>query len=391
MQQTFHHTPGNNQQIAPITSLQSPQQQQSSFLASYQTPPQPAHQLYIQTSNITPPTSLSPNDTPSTAAAGNERATDSPLHFQQQPQLDYSYQMHQYQMQPQQQDLQQPQQGQYVVPTNYSPLTPQQQAYQCNSPLPSAQFMMYNPPPMIQGSPFQTGPNSPMCHTPYGANNFTPSKFVQKQRNRFNNNNNNNNSKRGSKFSYDHQTPQSANSFDESTQNVYNNSPVVPNIEFIAEQESLSASNPEIQMPVYPTSSYCDPNMAMPNTEAILNAAYNNFSNIESYGEDYGDAYDENGDGDENDENLACQVCRGRRMCFCYFLKVRYYKFPSFFDLVDHQYKKWRKTMASQNLAQQQQQQQQQQFMNSPGMMQQLHQHSPVQMNTSIGGLAPKA
>jgi len=165
----------------------------------------------------------------------------------------------------------------------------------------------------------------------------------------------------------------------------------VPNIEFIAEQESLSASNPEIQMPVYPTSSYCDPNMAMPNTEAILNAAYNNFSNIESYGEDYGDAYDENGDGDENDENLACQVCRGRRMCFCYFLKVRYYKFPSFFDLVDHQYKKWRKTMASQNLAQQQQQQQQQQFMNSPGMMQQLHQHSPVQMNTSIGGLAPKA
>lgn len=47
-------------------------------------------------------------------------------------------------------------------------------------------------------------------------------------------------------------------------------------------------------------------------------------------------------DGDEEKEQLACYVCRGRRMCFCYFLKVRYYKFPSFLDLVDHQYKKWK-------------------------------------------------
>lgn len=161
------------------------------------------------------------------------------------------------------------------------------------------------------------------------------------------------------------------------------------NGELVVDQQLSAASNADIQMPVYPTSSYCDPNMAMPNTEAILNAAYNNFSQIESYGEDYGDAYDDNGDGDDNDENLACQVCRGRRMCFCYFLKVRYYKFPSFFDLVDHQYKKWRKTMACQSLMQQQQQQQQQ-FMNSPGMMPQ-QQHSPVQMNTSIGGLGQKA
>lgn len=378
MQHTFHQTPGNNQQIT--TSLHSPQQQQSSFLAAYQTPPQPAHQLYIQTSNITPPTSLSPNDTPLTSAASNERTTDSP---QQQPQQDYSYLMHPYQMQPQQQDSQQQQQlGQYV---NYSPITPQQQQtqnYQCNSPLPTAQFMMYNPPPMIPGSPFHTGPNSPMCHTPY-ANNFTPSKFGHKQRNRFNNN-----AKRCNKFSYDQQTPQSTYSFDESTQNVYssnnnnNSSLVMSNGELVVDQQS-SAANPETQMPVYPTSSYCDPNMAMPNTEAILNAAYNNFSHIESYGEDYGDAYDDNGDGDDNDENLACQVCRGRRMCFCYFLKVRYYKFPSFFDLVDHQYKKWRKIMACQNLMQQQQQQQ---FMNSPAMM-----NSPVQMNTSIGGLGQKA
>ncbi len=271
-----------------------------------------------------------------------------------------------------QQDLKQ-QPGSY---SNYSPLTPQQQAFQCNSPLPTAQFMMYNPPPMIQGSPFHTEPNSPMCHTPY-TNNFTPSKFHNKQRNRFNNNN----SKRGQKISYDNQTSQSTYQFDEFTQNVYNNnnSPVISNLDF---EQSPVTSNADIQMPVYPTSSYCDPNMAMPNTEAILHAAYNNFSHIESYGEDYGDAYDDNGNGDENDENLACQVCRGRRMCFCYFLKVRYYKFPSFFDLVDHQYKKWRKTMASQAMIPQQQ------FINSPGMM---HQQSPCQMNTSISGLTQKA
>lgn len=59
--QNFQQTPGSTNLSSPQT-----QQQQPSFLASYQTPPQPAHQLYIQTSNITPPTSLSPNDTPST-------------------------------------------------------------------------------------------------------------------------------------------------------------------------------------------------------------------------------------------------------------------------------------------------------------------------------------
>jgi hypothetical protein len=55
------------------------------------------------------------------------------------------------------------------------------------------------------------------------------------------------------------------------------------------------------------------------------------------------DEWDEDYDGDK--EQLACYVCRGRRMCFCYFLKVRYYKFPSFLDLVDHQYKKWKSSV----------------------------------------------
>jgi hypothetical protein len=55
------------------------------------------------------------------------------------------------------------------------------------------------------------------------------------------------------------------------------------------------------------------------------------------------DDWDEDYDGEK--EQLACYVCRGRRMCFCYFLKVRYYKFPSFLDLVDHQYKKWKSSV----------------------------------------------
>lgn len=64
---------------------------------------------------------------------------------------------------------------------------------------------------------------------------------------------------------------------------------------------------------------------------------------IDSYGPDLDE--DDN-TGNDGSEQLACTVCRGRRMCFCYFLKVRYYKFPSFLDLVDHQYKKWRMHVA---------------------------------------------
>lgn len=71
---------------------------------------------------------------------------------------------------------------------------------------------------------------------------------------------------------------------------------------------------------------------------------------IDSYGPDDLDDNNDDNNNDPNDPNggeqLACTVCRGRRMCFCYFLKVRYYKFPSFLDLVDHQYKKWRMHVA---------------------------------------------
>lgn len=191
--------------------------------------------------------------------------------------------------------------------TVYTPLTPQQ--YQCNSPMPTQQYMMYNPPAMSQGSPYQasqSSPMSPMVQTPYSYNN--PSNFKPKNRSaRFNKRNFNH------KYNYAEQTPQST--YEE---NQYANTPASAQT---FEQNLDFESSPDNQMPVYPTSSYCDPNMGMPNTEAILNAAYNYDGAIDTYGDDYGDQYDENA-GEDNDENLACQVCRGRRMCFCYFLKV---------------------------------------------------------------------
>lgn len=38
-----------------------------------------------------------------------------------------------------------------------------------------------------------------------------------------------------------------------------------------------------------------------------------------------------------HDEKLACKICRGRKKCFCYFLKVGYFKFPSYHDYAIHQ------------------------------------------------------
>jgi hypothetical protein len=241
MQQTFNHTPGNNQQINQTANLSSPQPpQQPNFMASYQTPPQPSHQLYIQTSNITPPTSLSPNDTPSTnnpmpSSTSTERSTDcqSPSPCQNMSQASSNLAqtpVHNPYIMQYSQELMQGQYG-HMTP-NYTPLTPGQ-AYQCNSPLPTAQYMMYNPPPMLQqgcGSPYsQTGLNSPMMHTPYGSNNGqTPSKFQGNHKH--NRNNNKFNNKRGGfnntqKYSYPEQTPQLSYSHEESQ---FMNSPVMP-------------------------------------------------------------------------------------------------------------------------------------------------------------------
>jgi hypothetical protein len=90
-----------------------------------------------------------------------------------------------------------------------------------------------------------------------------------------------------------------------------------------------------------------DPTLSHPLYQQFQNLAPNGLpfdyetmqGDVTSYG-DYDEVYDDNADSDN--EQLACYVCRGRRMCFCYFLKVRYYKFPSFFDLMDHLTKKKR-------------------------------------------------
>jgi len=361
----------NFQQTPRSTNLSSPQtqQQQPSFLASYQTPPQPAHQLYIQTSNITPPTSLSPNDTPSTnssATTGTDRQSNCnspqtqthtgivPTHLTQTP-VHTPYVM--YNM-----DMSGVPHNQYTLsshpsPPVYTPMTPQ--AYQCNSPLPTSHFMMYNPPPITHGTPFPTGtPNSPMMPSQFNTPNSPSNLNNQQAKNKhiktnapYNGNQQHQNKRNFNPNNiYGEHTQQST--YDENS--IYINTQTVP-ATHTYEEFTDSINQEASQMPpMYPSSQYCDPNMAMLSPQEILAHYNNNYENIETYGEDY-DNYDDNYNENDNDENLACQVCRGRRMCFCYFLKVRYYKFPSFFDLVDHQYKKWRKTMAQNSLMQQQQ------------------------------------
>ena len=322
---------------SPMMSQQSPNtpQQQPSMLASYKTPTQPAHQLYM---NITPPSSLSPNDTcVNNSSSTNDRTSDcnSPHpngggvvpNTMQTPLSINPYVMYAGAANP------------YLTPQAY---------HQCNSPIPTPQYMMYHPPPPLppqQQQQQQQQMNSSVMHTPQYSSCLP--KYNKATNNKYNNGQN----KRGHNSNIPRhnscfeQTPQSSYNLDES---MY--SPVEAYTEADDSQQTFMN---EQGMPVYPTSPYCDPNamMGMPNSEAILNAGYNYdaLNGIESYGDDYD--YDDNGNAEDNDENLACQVCRGRRMCFCYFLKVRYYKFPSFFDLVDHQYKKWRATMAKQNQA----------------------------------------
>lgn len=50
------------------------------------------------------------------------------------------------------------------------------------------------------------------------------------------------------------------------------------------------------------------------------------------------------------DEGVICNICRGRRKCFCYFIKVRYFKFPSYLDMVDYQYKNWRQNVKARKM-----------------------------------------
>ena len=97
-----------------------------------------------------------------------------------------------------------------------------------------------------------------------------------------------------------------------------------------------------------PYDSYYDPGLNHPLYQGFQNFSANGLpcdydhNDITTYGDEYDETYDEKSTTDTENEQLACYVCRGRRMCFCYFLKVRYYKFPSFFDLMDHLTKKRR-------------------------------------------------
>lgn len=277
-------------------------------------------------------------------------------------------------------DMSAVQHNQYPLPSHtntsvYTPMTPQ--AYLCNSPLQTSHFMMYNP-PVTHGSPFPAGsPNSPMMHTTFNASNSTSSFNNSHQKYKYNRNGRYNGSQQNQQNNnYGEHTPHST--YDENS--IYMNTQSVP-ATHTYEQEFTDSINQEASQmpPMYPSSPYCDPNMAMLSPQEILAHYNNNYENIETYGEDY-DNYDDSCNGDDSDENLACQVCRGRRMCFCYFLKVRYYKFPSFFDLVDHQYKKWRKSIAQNNVMQQQQHQ----MISSPNGCVNQNNLSPNMTQTSI-------
>ena len=310
--------------------LSSPQQQ-STILASYQTPPQAQHQIYMTPASITPPTSVSPNH----LMQQNERSNcNSPQlfanmnHCNQTPTTTNSFMMY--------------------TPGNYI----QQQQF-CHSP--SQNYMMFQP--QQQQSAMQT---QTMVYSPYPVNN-TPlispqlnnstNKFSGSNKKQRYNNNNNFIQKRNfnQKFVNNTNVNFQSNMVFSPLESIYQNNPILntqpPGTydDYLNDESTQKLVDPNVTLySPPPPQIYCDINGTLIGMPQQDSGDYD--AGITSYGDEY-DSYDENCN-DENDENLACTVCRGRRMCFCYFLKVRYYKFPSFFDLVDHQYKKWRSTMA---------------------------------------------
>lgn len=49
------------------------------------------------------------------------------------------------------------------------------------------------------------------------------------------------------------------------------------------------------------------------------------------------------------EEKLACKICRGKKKCFCYFIKVGYHKFPSYVDFAEYQFRQWKSNMQKPN------------------------------------------
>lgn len=333
----------SNVMYSPLTS---PQQSQSvSFLNSYQTPPPPQHQqqLYISASS-TGSESTAPNSSSSTTTTtSNEHLTspnicsmmNSSPNNQTTALLNSPQQPNPYMM--------------------YSPSNAyMNNTASFNSPLPSSSspYMMYAQPSPMQAHSF----NSPVSS---GNNmNYKFHNNVNNKQNHFNNNYNK--SPSNYKKSYNNHTSSLNNStnLDQSSSQYIGNGPVSnsTNVSCCVDENNNLADaylSPSLAVNGAPSYSPPMPNYGFegydPNTlvQMGINPMTYDYghSNITTYGED---VYDENYDDsnlDDNDEQLACYTCRGRRMCFCYFLKVRYYKFPSFFDLVDHQYKKWRQSM----------------------------------------------
>ena len=318
------------------TPLTSPQQTSQSMLTSYQTPPQPQqHQLYISATSSGE--STGPNSSSTTATTSSSVTTSSPTEHKS-PQA-HHYSPGPYMVYPPAPPLPQ---NTYAAPPNF------------HSPLPtsSSPYMMYaQPPPPMQTQSFVSPTNA-------NASNYKPHNNRQNRFNKYNN---------SVKKSYHQQSFKSVNptSSEHMPQFAANSANVscceenhnIKTHADMVEQSSQSAFS--CVAPSLPSGMpLCSPHMMNggfeyydPNTlvQMGINPMTYDYghSAITTYGEDvYDENYDDNSNlENENEEQLACYVCRGRRMCFCYFLKVRYYKFPSFFDLVDHQYKKWRQTM----------------------------------------------
>lgn len=334
---TYSPMQTNQQQALPQQQpavLSSPQHQ-STMLASYQTPRQAQHQLYITPSCISPSdsntnSSATPNS--QNSASGSSDALISNCNSPQQSQQAYY-----------------PSNPYLVYPAATNPyLTPQ--AYQ--SPIATGQaqhtYMMYQPAQM----PINQTPTS-IQSVPIAQNNNTGYTNRYNRSNRYNNRHyKKNNQRYNNNMTSVESTPQFP--VYNQPQNIYQSnsaSPISCSTDSNQNQGDeactggvcVDQNGQNMYAPGVNPYEYCDPN------QMVNLQSYYEYVNggITTYGDDFDE--DENapdGDVDEENEQLACYTCRGRRMCFCYFLKVRYYKFPSFLDLVDHQYKKWKSNAA---------------------------------------------
>jgi hypothetical protein len=350
-------TTGNMAYSSQLLNSYSPQQTNSQSL--FTTPsPYPNKQLFS-----------SPPSASSTSAALNDQAvtstqsqssTETPLSNCNSPQMGRNSLAAMMQQQPPSIST-----GPFMYSTSASCSPAQQQPpNSCYaSPMPTS-YLMYPTPMAPQHQQQMSIPPPPLP----GA---TPTGIPQYNSSRFNKNAYNNPSYKprssSNRFNNSYNNKRSYNKY-YSKQFTPNNTPE-PDLTHLKSPgvPQQQSEDDQYQVPVYssPMPSYINPfpqsfNNTPPSGGTGSNAvfdqnAYNNFVNaynsfmclggggggggnsgyIESYG---GEDEDENADLGEGE--LACETCHGRRMCFCYYLKVRYYKFPSFMDLMHSQFKK---------------------------------------------------